>query len=177
MQSFEQTDGRVILRSGGEQYLELEADFAIDSGAPAPSLPAGFIGRIYVLGERHFLTTGKKYEPQDLSWAPGDAIIAKFSQIVSARDSRENLPISLGQYKSDKQTEIRNLALTRLERDHDRTDIQALTFADQSDLARVAYATLAAAVKTEKARVVALIGSRSSRGAVDTAFNSLSLPT
>jgi hypothetical protein len=49
-------------------------EFQIDE--PAYALPEGYIGREYVPGERHFLFTSNRADPQPPTWPEGDGYIA-----------------------------------------------------------------------------------------------------
>jgi hypothetical protein len=85
-------DGLVLLRSGGKEYRDTAANYALDAGGAFPASPPGDIGRLYIPGEKHRTTTGRKATPQPFPWAPGDVILADLDPLIEAKAVRETLP-------------------------------------------------------------------------------------
>lgn len=178
MNSFEQHDGKVIVRSDAEpDYIHRVADFEADSGGSAPELPAPYIGRVYEPGVRHFMVRPNgTQDPQSPDWPEGDTLIGRIIQLTTAAESRLNPTPNLAGYKTIKKDEARTLGRKRVFQDFDEQDQRRLAFLDPSDADRIACRDLIVAVRVEVNRVATLIGSRTSKALVDTAFASLNLP-
>jgi len=86
-------DGGVLIRSGGNEYQDSAANYALDAGADFPSLPLGDIGRAYIPGERHKTTNGKKATQYPLPWKEGDDILAALNDIIASKVIRLTPPV------------------------------------------------------------------------------------
>ena len=86
-------DGGVLIRSGGNEYQDSVANYALDAGAAFPALPPGDIGRAYIPGERHKTTNGKKATQYPLPWAAGDDILTALSDIIASKANRLTPPV------------------------------------------------------------------------------------
>jgi hypothetical protein len=83
-------DGWIIIRRSEEEvYIETIANFEADYGISYLGLPDNYIGRYYEPGVSHYLHTSDTAVPQDLIWMEGDAYIAAYDTLVTAKAVRE----------------------------------------------------------------------------------------
>jgi hypothetical protein len=94
-QFHQHSDGAIYVRSGANVYGDTSANFATDSGATAPALPAGVAERLYdddPAHGRHVYCDAKGNQldasPGPGAWAPGDAIIANCTALIGAQQAR-----------------------------------------------------------------------------------------
>ncbi len=83
-----QFDGLVTIKNPDGIYQDTVGNFSLDAGTPFPRLPAGFIGRIYIPGEKHSLIARNKQEPQRLPWVPGDDLLFMVADLLASQEAR-----------------------------------------------------------------------------------------
>lgn len=105
-------DGYVVVNDGaGKEYLDDVSNFKLDFNLPNYSFnEPGFIGRIYEPGVKHALMKKGGQEPKPMPWALGDNILAALDDGLTAKDLRENPPLSLTELKKKKLIELSGMA-------------------------------------------------------------------
>lgn len=81
-------DDLVYIRTESGYYLDTPENFALDMSGVYSGVPSGYIERYYEPGVSHQLRTSYSADPQNLSWAEGDAYISGYSTIVSNKEAR-----------------------------------------------------------------------------------------
>lgn len=84
-------EDHVVIRSAAGEYVDIEANYTLDAGQPPPVIPAGFIGRTYIPGEKHNLHTGRSNVPQRLPFVEGDTILLTVAALLTAQAARRAL--------------------------------------------------------------------------------------
>lgn len=91
-------DGRVLIRSGGQEYLDTVENFALDAEQPFEALPPSppgrpaYIGRTYIPGEKHNLTDGRKNVPVSETWTFGESLFPRVPELLAAQRARAAIP-------------------------------------------------------------------------------------
>lgn len=89
-------DNIVLIRGqNGELYQDTPENFTLDLGEAYPSLPEGYIERIYVPGPngRHILTLHTNEAiPQPGPWTFGDYVLSNLNQLLEQQQLRRNSP-------------------------------------------------------------------------------------
>ena len=75
----------------GDLTLPLD-EFLLEE--PGYVLPEGYIGREYAPGERHFLHTDDRADPQPLVWLEGDADVARVEVYRAHYEARHPVDIT-----------------------------------------------------------------------------------
>jgi hypothetical protein len=84
------TEGKVVISSGSQTYIDTAAHFALDFNTTAPTLPAGATERIYEQGVRHPFTNGQTIVGGGpIPWPTGDAYIVNIGTGLSNQAIRK----------------------------------------------------------------------------------------
>lgn len=88
-------DGKLIVRSATQTYIDTFAHAATDFGVATPTLPAGATDRVYEPGVRHALSNGVRIVAGGpLPWTQGDAYIANIAAALTSQAARPPTPIT-----------------------------------------------------------------------------------
>ncbi|HEC12324.1 MAG TPA: hypothetical protein ENI80_03600 [Acidiferrobacteraceae bacterium] len=101
------TGDNIVIRTVNGEYRDTLANFAVDYGKPAPSVPDTFLGVYYEPGVKYHKSASSRSDPMgSLTWKEGDDIIAAADAIIAAQVSRLNPPATLDDIKTAKQGEL-----------------------------------------------------------------------
>ena len=92
MPMFQHSDGTIFVRTDTGIYGDTLENFALDFGEAAPSLPEGYIGRIYEPNVRHAISNGESVIGGPLPFDFGDLAIGAIAALLAAKAARETPP-------------------------------------------------------------------------------------
>jgi len=91
------SEGQVLVRNEGAIYADTLANFALDYGQSAPSLPGEATQMLYEPGKRCLYATSEGViGGEELPWAAGDTIVAACADLLAAKAAREHVEEEVG---------------------------------------------------------------------------------
>ncbi len=82
-------DGYIFVRTSSGVYMDTIVNFQIDYGQAYAGLPEGYIGQYYEPGVDHYLHTVDSATPQELNWLEGNAYLAAYDTLMTAKATRD----------------------------------------------------------------------------------------